>query len=187
VNAHDDRDFDRPGDRKSLRGEYGFNIAQSCVRTPFAAPPAGGFDLATRRLLVDGEVINASGLGVLRFERGGVVSVDNGVLTELLNDQTAAGQVPVSAGTKFSCKGTYSVAGGSKVAMSLQCAVTSAPPGLSIELGPFNYEGFVGHDRHSVVLSSVDASVHSVTVSAGGTPVQQRERICVQNMTLEKL
>jgi hypothetical protein len=180
---------DQLGEAESrpLKGSYGFSLTQSCVRTPFQTPPAAGFDPVTHQLLVDGEVINSAGLGVLRFLRDGQVTVEDGFLSELTTSPVSAGQTPVSAGTRFICTGSHTQAAGGKVTVSLSCTVVGTPPGQTVTLNPLNFAGFVGQDRQSINLTSAQNEVHTVTISVGGTVVKQRERICLQSMKLDKL
>ena len=180
-------DQSEEAESRALKGSYGFSLTQSCVRTPFQTPPVAGFDPVTHQLLVDGEVINSAGLGVLRFLRDGGVSVEDGFLTELSTAAVSAGQTPVSTGTKFVCTGSHGQAAGGKMTLSLSCTVVGTPPGQTVTLNPLNFEGFVGQDRQSITLTSAQNEVHSVTVSVGGTVVKQRERICLQSMKLDKL
>jgi hypothetical protein len=56
-----------------------------------------------------------------------------------------------------------------------------------VTLAPLNFEGFIAGDRSSINLSTVKPEVHTVTVSNGGIILQQRERICLQSMILDKL
>jgi hypothetical protein len=180
---------DQPGEAegRTLNGAYGFSLTQSCVRTPFQTPPAAGFDPVTHQLLVDGEVINSAGLGVLRFLREGQVTVEDGSLAELTTSAVLPGQTPVSTPTKFVCTGTHAQAGGGKLTVSLSCTVLGTPPGQTVTLNPLNFAGFVNRDRQSINLTSAQNEVHTVTISAGGTVVRQRERICLQSMKLDKL
>jgi len=172
---------------RSLRGAYGFSLTQSCVRTPFQPAPATGFDPTTQQLLVDGELVSGFGTGKLRFAKDGVVTLEDGHLTEITANQLSAGSKPVSSGTRFNCKGNYSVQPGGKLSVSLSCDVVVPQPGPSVVLRPLKFEGFVGEDKRSINLSTVTPEVHTVTVSNAGVILQQRERICLQSMILDKL
>src|SRR5262245_40555605 len=101
--AHDDEG------PKSPRGTYGFTLTQSCVRTPFQPPPAGGFDLTTQALLVDAELVSAYGTGKLKFGRDGALTLEEGRLTEITANLLSAGAKPVSPGTSFNCTGAHSL------------------------------------------------------------------------------
>lgn len=172
---------------RSLRGAYGFSLSQSCVRAPFQVPPAAGFDPITRQLLVDAELVSGFGTGQLKFARDGVVTLEEGHLTEITANQLTAGSKPVSDGTRFGCKGTYSVQPSGKLGVSLSCNVVVPQPGPTVTLQPLNFEGFIAADKRSINLSTVKPEVHTVTVSNGGVVLQQRERICLQSMILDKL
>jgi len=185
--AGDELEQSGQGNSRSLRGAYGFSLTQSCVRTPFQPPPAAGFDLTTLQLLVDAELVSAFGTGKLRFAKDGVVTLEEGHLTEITANQLSAGSRPVSPGTLFNCTGSYSVQPGSRLGVSLSCNVVTSQPGPSVVLRPLNLEGFIGEDKRSLNLSTVKPEVHTVTVSNGGVVLLQRERICLQSMILDKL
>ena len=172
---------------RSLRGSYGFSLSQSCVRAPFQVPPAAGFDPTTRQLLVDAELVSGFGTGQLKFAKDGVVTLEDGHLTEITANLLSAGSKPVSDGTRFSCKGSYSAQPGSKLSVSLSCNVVVPQPGPTVTLQPLNFEGFVAEGGRSINLSTVKPEVHTVTVSNAGVVLQQRERICLQSMILDKL
>lgn len=184
--AHDDLEQNGEASR-TLRGTYGFSLTQGCVRTPFQPPPAAGFDLITQQLLVDGELVHAFGTGKLRFAKDGVVTLEEGQLTEITANLLSAGSKPVSAGTRFNCTGSYNVQPGSKLGVSLSCTVVTPQPGPTVALRPLNLEGFIGEDKRSLNLSTVKPEVHTVTVSNGGVTLLQRERICLHSMVLDKL
>jgi hypothetical protein len=171
----------------SLRGEYGFTTVQNCVRTPFLALTAHGFDPATRQLLVNGEVAGAAGSGVMNFARDGTVTVAAGG-TEVVESQTAAGQTPVVPGTEYTCTGTYTVGAGDSVSLAFpSCTIKTPNPALTVTVGPLEFEGYIGKNRRSIGLASLKANVQTVAVAAGGNVVQKRERICTQVLTLEQL
>ena len=169
----------------ALHGAYGFSLSQSCVRTPFQAPPAAGFDPATKQLLVNGEFVSGFGSGVLRFGRDGVATLEEGLITEITSSQVASAQTPVSPGTRFECVGRHSVSAGNRVAVKLTCEA-AAPPGLRVVIDPVEFEGFVGAGR-TLNLNTVKRDLHTVTVYSGATALQQRQRVCLQSLTLNKL
>ena len=102
--------------KSTINGSYGMTSSQSCVRTPFAPPSENGFDEATGTLLVEGESISSINSGVMKFNRDGSVIITEGKLTEILNDLTFPGDVPVSPLTSFSCEGEYHLHTGRKMA-----------------------------------------------------------------------
>jgi hypothetical protein len=106
--ASDDLEQSSHAPARSLRGAYGFSLSQSCVRAPFQVPPAAAFDPTTRQLLVDVELVSGFGTGQLKFAKDGVVTLEDGHLTEITANQLSAGSKPVSDGTRFSCTGSYS-------------------------------------------------------------------------------
>jgi hypothetical protein len=169
-----------------LHGAYGFSLSQSCVRTPFQAPPAAGFDPATKQLLVNGEFVSGFGSGVLRFSGDGVATLEDGLITEVTASQVSASQTPVSPGTRFECAGRYRLPGEGKVAITLTCEAAVPTPGLRVVIDPVEFEGFLGIGR-TLNLTTVKRDLHTVTVYNGTTPLQQRQRTCLQSLTLNKL
>src|SRR5687768_8316470 len=129
---------DVPGERvhhRPLHGAYGFALSQSCVRTPFQAPPAAGFDPASKQLLVNGEFVSGYGTGVLRF-RDGVATLEGGLITEISAGQLSTGQVPVSPGTRFECVGPYRSSADKRVSIQLTCEAATPQPGLRVVIEP---------------------------------------------------
>lgn len=176
----------QPSAPRTLHGAYGFSLSQTCVRTPFQAPPASGFDPATKQLIVGGEFVSGFGSGVLRFERNGVARIENALITEISASQTAAGQSPVSPGTKFGCSGNYHVQPDGKLTVVLSCETAPPAAGLRVIIEPVEFEGFVGAGR-SINLGTFKRDLSEVTVYSGTTAVQQRQRICLQNLNLDQL
>jgi len=171
----------------ALRGDYGFTLTQACVRTPFQRPPAAGFDSATHQLLVNAEAISAIGAGIMRFAKDGGVTVEDAAVSEVQLNQIAAGQVPVAPKTEFDCTGSYVLQPQNKIAVTLSCNAHVSQPGVTVTVAPFEFVGFLNHRGRVTSLSSVEGNLQTVTVAAGGQPVQQRQRICAQSLVLDKL
>lgn len=168
-----------------LTGSYGFSLSQTCVRTPFAAPGTQGIDPVTKQLKVDGEFVSGFGSGTFEFDKDGTVQLKNGLITEISAAQTAAGRSPVTPGTQFSCDGDYTLAADGKLALVMVCETLPPGPGLRVLLEPIVFEGFVGNGR-AINLGTYKRDIHTVTVYAGGNPVQQRQRMCLQSLNLDK-
>lgn len=179
TNAH-------PSVPRTLHGAYGFSLSQTCVRTPFQAPPASGFDPVTKQLKVDGEFVSGFGSGVLRFERNGIAKIENALITEISASQTAAGKSPVSPGTNFGCSGNYHVQPTGKLTVVLSCEAAPPAAGLRVVIEPVEFEGFVGNGR-SINLGTFKRDLSEVTVYSGTTAIQQRQRICLQSLNLDQL
>lgn len=172
---------------RRLHGDYGLTAQYSCVRTPFQSPPAGGFDPVTGRLLIAADVANAVGSGVMQFSKDGTVGVDV-VGIELETNKLQPGDIPVSSGIKYGCKGTYSFTADGRIAVSFpSCNVSPPRPGITITVGALELAGFVGRGRNAMVLSAVKGNVETVAVAVGGTVVNKRERICVASFALERI
>jgi hypothetical protein len=170
-----------------VRGDFGFTTKESCVRTPFQVPSAPGIDPATGQLLVAADVSDAVGTGVMHFSLDGKVSVSV-VGAELQTSQVAVGDIPVTPGVTYACDGTYVLQSGGQIAVSIpSCNVSSNKPGVTVTVGPINLEGFVARDRETMNLNEVKGSIEVVAVSAGGTVVQQRQRICVASYGLSRV
>lgn len=179
--AHDG--FDGP----NLVGSYGMTSTQSCVRTPFVHPSIKGFDENTKTLLLQGESISALGSGMMQFSRDGTVRVTGGHFTEILNDKTNPGDVPVSALTEYGCEGNYQRLPERKIKIDFECTVKSQGPGVVVSIKPFNFEGYIGRNQQTMQLNLIDGAIQTIAVSINGQVVQQRERICVQNASLSRL
>jgi hypothetical protein len=168
-----------------LNGTYGFSLTQTCVRTPFTPPPAQGIDPTTKQLRVNGEFVSGYGSGTLTFDRNGTVRLENGLITEISAAQIAVNQTPVTAGTQFGCDGDYTLQSDGKLNLVMVCETAPPQPGLRVVLEPIVFEGFVGRDR-SINLGTYKRDIHTVTVLSGNTPVQQRQRMCLQSLNLDK-
>jgi len=170
---------------RALTGTYGFSLSQTCVRTPFAAPGTQAIDPVTKQLNVDGEFVSGFGTGVFKFEADGTVQLKNGLITEISAAQTAAGRSPVTPGTQFSCDGDYTIAADGKLDLVMVCETLPPGPGLRVLLEPIVFEGFVGNGR-AINLGTYKRDIHTVTVYAGANAVQQRQRMCLQSLNLDK-
>ncbi len=175
-----------PSEPRYLSGTYGFSVTQACARAPFLPSPEKGFDPVTKQRLVDGEFSNGIGTGVMRFERGGIATIENGLITEISATLTSAGQTPASVGTRFGCVGTYTLSNDNKIAVSLSCETFPPPPGLRVITEPVEFEGFLSSTR-TINLGTYKSALQSITVYDGTTPVQQRQRICLQTLNLDRI
>ncbi len=183
VAKEESKTNEHPSVPRTLHGAYGFSLSQTCVRTPFQAPPASGFDPVTKQLKVNGEFVSGFGSGVLRFERNGIAKIENALITEITAGQTSAGQTPVSPGTKFGCAGNYHVQPDGKLTVVLSCEAAPPAPGLRVIIEPVEFEGFVGNGR-SINLGTFKRDLSEVTVYNGTAAIQQRQRICLQSLNL---
>jgi hypothetical protein len=172
-------------DPRPLNGEYRVVITSSCVRTPYQPPPAAGFNPTTKQLLVEGETLTALGSGLLRFALDGTVQVLEGVQTEVSLDQYAAGKTPVAPPVEFTCTGTYTRQG-RKISMNLPCNIKVPNPGVSVTLGPQQFEGYLSRNLQTVNVTNIAGGIQTITVSVNGNPTQQRQRICTQQMSGSK-
>ena len=168
-----------------LSGDYRLMTTQTCVRTPFQFPPAAGFDPVTHQLLTAGESLTAVGAGLVRFAEDGSVRILDGIQTEVSVDRISAGQTPVTPPAEFTCSGNYGVQQ-EKISIALSCDVKSPQPGVSVTLGPLNFNGFMGYQRQSIALTNIAGDIQTVSVAVSGNVVQQRQRICSEQALLIK-
>ena len=169
-----------------LTGSFGFSLAQTCARTPFLPPPAAGIDPTTKQFLVNGEFVNGYGSGTLKFNRDGTVAMEDALITEVTASQVSAGQTPVSAGTRFGCQGTYTLQPDGKLTVRFVCETAPPAAGLRVLIQPIEFEGFVTNGGRAINLGTYKRDIHTVTVYSGTTPVQQRQRICLQSLNLDR-
>jgi hypothetical protein len=172
---------------KTLNGDYGMTLSQTCVLTPIQSPPSSGFDPGTGQLLTEGEIVSAVSSGVIRFAENGTATIEEGRLSEVFHNNTQPGDLPVVAGNEYTCEGSYVLDVAGRLSMDLTCNVKSSNPGITITLKPFKLEGFASRARQNVELSAIAGNIQILEISAGGTVVQQRERICLQSLSASKL
>jgi hypothetical protein len=171
---------------QQINGEYRVVINQTCVRTPFQPPPANGFDPATKQLLQEGESITALGKGLLRLDNNGSAELTEGSQTEVSFPSLAPGKTPVTPPADFTCSGTYTLDSGKMVLTLPSCNVRVPEPNITVTVGPQHFEGHVGQNRKTISLTNMAGELQSITVSAFGNPVQQRQRICTQHALLTR-
>jgi hypothetical protein len=138
-------------------------------------------------LLTGGEINSAVSSGVMRFNKKGEVAIEEGRLTEVLNNKLQPADLPVVSGNEYTCKGSYELHTAGKLSMELACDVKSPRPGVAITIEPVKLEGFVGRRKQNINLSSIEGNIQTVNVSVGDRLVQQRERICIQSVVLSNL
>jgi hypothetical protein len=171
----------------TLDGDYGMTLSQTCVLTPIQPPPGIGFDPDTGRLLTDGEIVSAVSSGVIRFADNKTVTIEEGRLSEVFHSNVQPGDLPVIAGNEYTCEGSYELNAAGRLSVDLTCDVKASEPGVTITLKPFKLEGFASRVQQNVELSAIAGNIQTLQVSAGGTVVQQRERICLQSLSASKL
>ena len=70
--------------------------------------------------------------------------------------------------------------------MSLSCETAPPAAGLRVIIAPVNFEGFLSSNR-TLNLGTYQRDLQTVTVYSGTTAVQQRERICLQTLNVDRL
>lgn len=172
---------------KKIIGVYGMTFTQTCVLAPFQAPPAQGFDPDTKSLMTDAEIVSAVSSGVVRFHRDGRMTIEDGLLTEIFNARVSSGDTPVVTGSKYTCDGSYEVNAKGHLSAELVCRVIAPQPGVEVTIQPFRLEGFVSKTAEHITLNAIDGNIQLVSVAVQGQVVQERERICLQNLSLARL
>jgi len=76
---------------------------------------------------------------------------------------------------------------GNKLSMSLACDVKQAAPVVKVALGPLNLEGYLGISPLFIDMVNIGSDIQTITVSVNGNPVQQRQRICNQSISLTRV
>jgi hypothetical protein len=179
--------FAEEGSREggSIGGDYRVVINHSCVRTPFVPPPANGFDPNTKQLLTEGEAVTALGTGLLRLEQDGSLQLLEGLQTEVSTSIIGAGKTPVTPPAEFACTGNYSV-NGKKMTLTLACEVKTPDPTIKVVVGPQHFEGYIDRNGKTISLTNLAGAIQTISVSAFGNTVQQRQRICTQYALISK-
>ena len=163
-----------------ISGDYRVVITQTCLRTPYQTPPATGFDPKTGQLMLDADAFTAIGSGLVQFAGDGSVQITEGTQTEVSVKQTAQGMNPITPMVQFTCNGTYTRQD-TKVTLTLTCAIDSGQPGVTVSLGPQNFEGYIDGGNNTISMTNLAAGIQTITVSVGGSAVQQQQRICTQH------
>jgi len=175
------------GAKDRLHGAYGMTLSQTCVFPPLAPPPNPGFDPATGALLQPAEIVSATSTGIMRFADDGVVTLEQGVLSEIFQPRVQPGQVPVGARNAYRCAGPYTFADQRELSIDLTCDVLVPRPGVAIRITPFQLSGYVSRSRESINLAALEGNVQLLELSVDGQVVQTRERVCLQHLTLDRI
>jgi hypothetical protein len=173
------------GKPRYLQAHYGFTTANNCVRATPHPPSIIGIDPDTRALLVPGEAVTQSGFGVMHFYKDGRLALD-ATATEVNLSQSAPGAFPQTAGLVGTCKGTYTLSNGNKVAVHFNCHVDITTQGVSFDLGPTNAEGFISENGMSINLNQKD-DLQTVRLALPNGATLVSERTCVQRFALNKI
>jgi hypothetical protein len=138
-------------------------------------------------LLTDGEIASAQSSAIVRFDKDGLMTIEEGRLTEIFQNNLRPGDVPVVANNEYFCEGPYKLNAAGRLSVELVCEVKSQQPGVEITIKPFKLEGFVSRTREYVNLTALEGNIQVVEVSVQGRVAQQRQRICTQSLSLGRL
>ena len=177
--------YDSDSKFRYLEGNYGFTTSNNCVRAIPHPPSIVGIDPNTRQLLVPGEAIAQSGLGVMHFFKNGTMTLE-ATASEVNLDKIAAGDFPSTPGLDGTCRGTYTLAAGNKVTLLFNCHIDIPSTGVSFDLGPTEAVGFMGDRSRSMNLSQKE-NIQTVTLFLPNGAMLKSERVCVQRFALNKL
>jgi len=173
--------------KQTLQGKFGLTLSQSCMLTPFSAPPAVGFDSETGALVAPGEYVTAVSSGEAYFSRSGKVSIKSGVLSEIFPASINVGDLPVNPGNIYTCDGVYELNSEGSMKANLKCSIDVPQPGVKVTVSPFELEGFVSRWGQSIKLVSTSGNIQTVEVSVQDQLAQQRQRICLQDVSMLRL
>jgi hypothetical protein len=173
------------GQQRFLQGDYGFTTSNSCVRALPHPPSIVGIDPDTRQLLVPGEAVSQSGLGVMHFFRDGRMRLE-ATASEVNFNANQAGMTPSTTGLDGTCTGTYTLGRGNKLTVFFNCHVDIPQQGVSFDLGPVESEGFVNEDGRTINLNQKD-NIQTVTLFLPNGNQLVSERVCTQRFALTKL
>jgi hypothetical protein len=165
-------------------GHYGFTTDQTCVRTLPQPPGTVSIDPDTRMLLVDGEIIDMSGSGIMTFSRDGGFTL-RGVAAEFQKATLSAGDVPIRDGFLPVCSGTYVTDENNKLSVEFDCTIDVPSLGATIQAGPVLAEGYVGRGARSITLNLLQ-NVQTLTVSMPGG-IAEFQRVCLQRFALQRV
>ncbi len=178
-----------------LRGTYAFNETLVCVQAKPGAngifPPLPHFVEAAPgiyQLLVEGETSTMAYSGVMQFDGDGSMT-ETAVTLGINHNAVSVGAFPAMPQPPTTCQGDYTVKADRTITAVLTC--TQQIPGdipLTATLGPFEYQGYLGADPRTVVLSIVTPSPGTITVvAADDSVVTAYEGLCVSTQTLVRI
>ena len=180
-----DFDSDR-GDKRAryFHGNYGFTTDQTCTRSVPQAPGSVSIDPDTRQLLVDAEIVDMSGSGIISFTKKGVFTL-TGKAAEYHKSKLAAGEMPIQDGFFPECVGTYALDDNNKVSVEFNCKIQVPAQNATIAAGPVFAEGYIARDGQSITLNLLQ-NIQTLTVSLPQTTLEF-QRVCLQRFDLEKV
>jgi len=123
----------------------------------------------------------------MRFGADGVVTLEEGLLSEIFQPRVQPGQVPVGARNAYRCAGPYTFLEQRRLSIDLTCDVLVPRPGVAIKITPFQLDGFVSRSRESINLAALEGNVQLLELSVNGQIAQTRERVCLQHLTLDRI
>lgn len=191
-NHRSDRDRDNsdtPKRVRILKGKFGWTTQQVCVRT---VPNPPGIDQINpnppNALNVPGEIVSMTGVGTAVFKSDGTMHIDDGSwANELRHSQMAPGNTPMSGGFSPVCDGTWSIGADNRATVDWYCRIDiQSQPGLYIDAGPVNMDGWVAEDGNTIDLN-LRGTVQRLTFKMNGTPVGEVQRLCIQRFVFHKL
>jgi len=164
----------------TLRGNFAFTAWRSCVQSK---SPIAGFDPVTHELLADAEAMSFVESGIVRFNGDGTLKADDIRVTMV--GAPVIGTVPVQAGLKSSCQGTYAVNSDRSCSVKMTCSA-QLPDNMMMTMNPFHYNGTIDMLYKTIAMTESDGTIQKISFSQNGspTPIYSLERVCASSGTL---
>ncbi|MDG9670986.1 hypothetical protein ONV78_24815 [Hahella sp. CR1] len=181
-------DSDSYGERHRHRyfeAEFGFTTDQTCVRSLPQAPGTVSIDPDTRQLLVDAQVVDMSGTGVMTFSKDGTMTLEQGFASEMNKGNLSVGAMPIQDGFSPYCEGTYELKAQNRISVAFNCIIDVPAQGATIHAGPVFADGFIARGGRSMSLN-LKQNVQTLTVDLPETSIEF-QRMCLQRFALEKI
>ena len=165
----------------SLLGKFAFSAWRACVQSKY--PNVPGFDPISHAQLIDAESTSFSESGIVRFNGKGTLKIVDAQVISV--GAPAVNSVPVMAGLRSSCTGTYAVHPNRSLDMVMSCSA-QVPGNMTMTMGPFHYAGYIDLLNKTVTMSESDGTIQAIALSPTGssTPLYTFERICASSGTL---
>ena len=172
----------------ALSGKYGWTTQQTCVNTVPSPPGTDAIDPnPPNKLNVPAEIVNMNGVGTATFKKDGTMHIDvGGTAVQIRHSQTSPGQQPVTSGFDPVCDGTYSIGPNNKAKVDWNCVISTPQPGLTIQAGPVNWDGYVA-DNGRLIDLNLKPTRQTLTFMQDGNPLFEVQRLCQQRFMFHKL
>ncbi|WLQ15804.1 hypothetical protein O5O45_07745 [Hahella aquimaris] len=187
ADVYADSDFygERHRPHRYFEAEFGFTTDQTCVRSLPQAPGTVSIDPDTRQLLVDAQIVDMSGYGVMTFSRDGTMTLEQAAAGELNKSNLASGDFPIQTGFSPYCEGTYELKKDNQIAVAFNCVIDVPAQSATIHAGPVYADGYLTRGGRGMTLN-LQQNIQTLTVDLPGTSIEF-QRMCLQRFALEKI